>query len=150
MLTLGPLKTTGSKRRVSLPRFLREEIAVHLTAYPVRPEGLVFTSPEGEPLRRTTFRRRIWLPAIEAAGVGPLRFHDLRHSHAALLIAQGEHPKVIADRLGHASPTVTMSVYAHLFPGLDEDAAARLDQSRSAVLTDPRRTQSVDNGIRSA
>ena len=50
-----------------------------------------------------------------------------KHSHAALLIAQGEHPKVIQSRLGHASITTTLDTYGHLFEGLDEDAADRLD-----------------------
>jgi len=53
--------------------------------------------------------------------------HDLRHSH----VAQGEHPKLIADRLGHGSPNVTMTIYAHLFPGLDEEAAERLENARN-------------------
>ncbi|MGB7859230.1 MAG: hypothetical protein WBM90_01900 [Acidimicrobiia bacterium] len=58
---------------------------------------------------------------------------NLRHSQVALLIAQGEHPKLIADRLGHASPTVTMSIYAHLFPGLDAEAAERLERAGSEM-----------------
>lgn len=59
----------------------------------------------------------------------PCTFHDLRHSHAALLIAQGEHPKVIQARLGHASIKTTLDTYGHLFDGLDEAAADRLDES---------------------
>ena len=60
-------------------------------------------SPEGGPIRRTNWRRRFWLPTMEASVDAPLRYHDLRHRHAAILIAQGEHVKVIADRLGHAN-----------------------------------------------
>jgi len=66
-----------------------------------------------------------------------LRFHDLRHSHAAVLIAQGEHVKVIADRLGHANPMVTMTTYAHLFDGIDVAAAERLDEVWTQSVTDP-------------
>ena len=70
------------------------------------------------------------------ASVGPtLRFHDLRHSHAAMLIAQGEHPKVIQNRLGHSSIKVTLDTYGHLFEGLDEAAAERLNDA--FVLTAP-------------
>ena len=98
------------------------------------------TSEESILLRRSNFRRRAWIPAVEEAGLAPLRYHDLRHSHAALLIVQGEHPKLIADRLGHASPTVTMAIYAHLFPGLDEEAADRLDKARNESRTDFQRT----------
>lgn len=56
-----------------------------------------------------------------------MRFHDLRHTHAAMLIAQGEHPKVIQNRLGHSSIKVTLDTYGHLFEGLDVAAAERLD-----------------------
>lgn len=58
----------------------------------------------------------------------PCTFHDLRHTHAALLVAQGEHPKVIQSRLGHASIKTTLDTYGHLFDGLDEAAADRLDE----------------------
>jgi site-specific recombinase XerC len=59
------------------------------------PAGLASTSAEGEPIRWSNLRRRVWLPAVAASVGGPCRFHDLRHSHAALLIAQGELPKAI-------------------------------------------------------
>jgi integrase len=63
-----------------------------------------------------------------------MRFHDLRHTHAAILIAQGEHPKVIQHRLGHSSIKVTLDTYGHLFEGLDEAAAERLDASLAQGL----------------
>jgi integrase len=65
-----------------------------------------------------------------------MRFHDLRHSHVAALIAQGEHPKVIQTRLGHSSIKVTLDQYGHLFEGLDEAAAARLDEVLAAQRAD--------------
>ena len=65
------------------------------------------------------------------AGLDGLRFHDLRHSHAALLIAEGEHVKVIQSRLGHASAKITLDTYGHLFDGLDEAAADRLNEAVS-------------------
>ena len=58
-----------------------------------------------------------------------MRFHDLRHSHVAALIARGEHPKVIQTRLGHSSIKITLDRYGHLFDGLDEAAAERLNDS---------------------
>ncbi|MGD2043543.1 MAG: site-specific integrase [Acidimicrobiia bacterium] len=126
----GPPKTRASLRRVTLPAFMVLEIENHLGVYGTGEQGLILGSANGTYLRRSNFRRRVWVPAVHLAGVGPLRFHDLRHSHAALLIAQGEHPKLIADRMGHASATITMSIYAHLFPGLDEEAAERMDRAR--------------------
>jgi integrase len=107
------------------------------------PNGWIFPSPHGGPIRRTNWRRRFWLPAVESTVGLPFRFQDLRHSHAAMLIAQGEHPKVIADRLGHANPMVTMTTYAHLFDGLDVAAAERLDDARTRSVTDPGRTPTV-------
>jgi integrase len=77
------------------------------------------------------------------ASVGkPCTFHDLRHTHAALLIALGEHPKVIQERLGHASIKTTLDTYGHLFEGLDEAAADRLDQVWSAAGVDAMWTRS--------
>ena len=61
--------------------------------------------------------------------------HDLRHTHVAFLIAQGEHPKTIQGRLGHASISTTLDTYGHLFEGLDEAAADRLD---AAIAHSPR------------
>ncbi len=96
----------------------------------------------GGPIRRTNFRRRIWKPAVEASVGEPCTFHDLRHSHAAILIAQGEYPKVIQERLGHASIKTTLDTYGHLFDGLDEAAAERLDAAWRATRADAPLTQS--------
>ena len=120
-------KSKASRRHVALPRFLAKDLANHLNTFSASIDNLLFSAPEGGPLRRTNFRRRVWLPAVATAGLSGVRFHDLRHTHAALLIAQGEHPKVIQGRLGHASITVTLDTYGHLFEGLDEAAADRLD-----------------------
>jgi len=77
-------------------------------------------------MKVANFRRRILLTAVESSICGPCTFHDLRHTHAALLIAQGEHPKLIQTRFGHSSIRVTLDTYGHLFEGLDEAAANRL------------------------
>jgi integrase len=90
----------------------------------------VFVRPDGTWLRRTGFRRAEWKPALAAAGLDTaLRFHDLRHTAAGLLIAQGAHPKEIQSRLGHASITTTLNVYGHLWPSL----GAQLDEKIDAV-----------------
>jgi len=119
---------------VALPKFLSEELARHISQWPPAADGFLFTAPEGGPVRRTNFRRRTWLPAVEASVGQPLRVHDLRHTHAAILIAQGEHPKVIQLRLGHSSIQVTLDTYGHLFEGLDEAAAERLDATFQRTL----------------
>ena len=77
--------------------------------------------------RRSTFRSRVWLPAVADSVGQPMRFHDLRHSHVALLIAEGAHPAVIASRLGHTSVKTVLDVYGHLYEGLDRNAADTLE-----------------------
>ena len=128
-IRLGPPKSKASRRTVTMPAFLVEELAQHLAQYR-DPDGWVFSAPQGGLVRRTNFRRRFWLPAVRTWVGEPMRFHDLRHSHAALLIAEGVHPKVLQDRLGHASITTTLDTYGHLVSGLDEAAADALDAAR--------------------
>lgn len=128
-------KSEASRRTVSIPGFLVGELAQHLAMYPDS-SGLLFTAHAGGPIRRTNFRRRIWKPAVASSVGEPCTFHDLRHTHAALLIAQGEHPKVIQARLGHASIKTTLDTYGHLFDGLDEAAADRLDETWRASGVD--------------
>jgi integrase len=130
-----PPKSEASRRKVSVPSFVVDELAKHLGEH-VNGTGLLFRAPSGGPIRRTNFRRRIWLPAVRASVGEPCTFHSLRHTHAALLIAQGEHPKVIEERLGHASIKTTLDTYGHLFEGLDEAAADRLDKVWQAADVD--------------
>jgi integrase len=117
-IRIGPTKT-GAHRTVSLPRFLVEMLSEQVRLYP-SPTGLLFTSAEGTPLRRNFYRRH-FKPAVVAAGLPDgLRFHDLRHTCAAMLIAQGAHPKEIQERLGHSTIRLTFDRYGHLFPSLDD------------------------------
>lgn len=134
-----PLKTSAARRMVSFPPFLADELAAHLTAHPGR-DGLVFTAPEGGPLRLRLFRRRFWYPAVLQSVGKPMRPHDLRHTHVALLIAAGEDPYVISKRLGHASIRTTYDVYGHLFEGRDREAASALEEARERTLADSSRT----------
>jgi integrase len=134
-IKVGPPKTQASNRSISLPSFLVNELAYHLEGHN---GGYVFTSPNGKPLRRHNFRRRHWLKAVKAAEFDHLTFHSLRHSHAGMLIAAGEHVKLISTRLGHSSVRTTLDTYGFLLPGLDEAAADRLDQLVSEGLgSDP-------------
>jgi integrase len=127
-LHFGPTKTYRS-RLVVVPGFLRDLLAEHLARYvDDDPSALVFTSPQGQPLRNTNFRRQVWYRAVAEAGLPDgLRIHDLRHTCASLLISQGAHPKAIQTVLGHSSITVTMDRYGHLFPSDMEALAAALD-----------------------
>jgi len=126
-LSVGPPKTPAARRTVGIPAFLCEILADHISRFPGE-DDLVFSATEGGAIRWTNFRRRVWKPAVSDSIGEPCRFHDLRHSHAALLIAAEEHPKVIQARLGHASIRTTLDTYGHLAKGLDGAAADRLDQ----------------------
>jgi len=126
-IIVGPPKTRAAVRSITLPKIVIDELAQHLAAYPPGPDRLVFTGSSGGPVRSINFRSRVWAPAVRASVGQPLRFHDLRHSHAALLVAARQHPKVIQERLGHSSIKTTLDVYGHLFEGLDRQAADALD-----------------------
>lgn len=126
---------TYERRTVTLPAFLAERLAHHLEHRPDDPETLVFTSPEGSTLNHKNFYRRHFKPAVAAADLPTeMRFHDLRHTCAALCISLGAHPKAIQERLGHSSITVTLDRYGHLFPKLDETLTLRLDDLHRAAV----------------
>lgn len=124
--TFAEPKTGAARRSIFLPTDLVEVLAEHLHRYGAA-SGLVFTSERGAVLRSTNFRKRIWLPALDTAGLVGVRFHALRHTAASLLIAQGAHPKAVQERLGHSNPAFTLRVYSHLFEGIDEAAAESLN-----------------------
>ncbi len=138
-LTLGETKIRASRRPISIPSWLVDVLAQHITPYP-RDDDLIFTAPAGGPLRRTTFRTRYWKPAVQSSVSEPCRFHDMRHTHVALLIEQGAHPSVIASRLGHTSVRTVLDVYGHLFEGLDRDIADSLGAPSEAARAYPQPT----------
>ena len=119
---LGPTPTRTS-RQVSLPRQLLEELHKHFALWPTGPDAYLFTAPKGGLLRHSNFRSRVWLPAVTASVGQPLRFEDLRHTHAATLIAAGEHPKVIQLRLGHRTLQATLDTYGHFFEQTETNLA---------------------------
>lgn len=87
-------------------------------------DDLVFPAAKGGPLRLNNWRRRVFEPACEAAGINDFRVHDLRHTAASLAIASGANVKAVQQMLGHASAAMTLDVYAGLFPD-DLDAVGR-------------------------
>ena len=148
-LRFGQPKTAAARRAVTVPSWLPDVIDQHLAEYPPGPDGLLFTAPEGGPIRRNTFRSRFWLPAVADSVGQPMRFHDLRHSHVALLIAEGAHPAVIASRLGHTSVKTVLDVYGHLYEGLDRYAADTLNppwDPSDVVALWSRRTRNRNQG----
>jgi len=124
----GPPKTRAGRRIVPVPRVVVDALADHLRMHPASPEDLVFRAPEGGPVRLAAWRRRVWAPAVEKAGLAPLRPHDLRHSAVGLWIAAGASPKEIATRAGHTSVSFTLDRYGHLLPGTEQRVNDALDE----------------------
>ena len=129
-------KTTTARRTVALPptlvdelRQLREEQRAHRVvlgdAY--HDHDLVFCQPDGRPLNANNIVRRDFRRVLRAAKLPRIRFHDLRHCHATLLLRQGVNPKIVQERLGHSTPAFTLHVYSHVLPGMQEEVVRRLD-----------------------
>jgi integrase len=89
---------------------------------------MVFTSPTGEMIDPDNFSSRDWAHVLRRSKLQRIRFHDLRHTYASLLIAQGAHPKYIQVQLGHASIQTTLDRYGHLMPEMHEAEARKLDR----------------------
>jgi integrase len=121
-------KTAAGRRRLRLSgeavRVLREQ----LLARTPNELGLVFPTPGGVVWRKDNFMARVFRPAVRRANLAPLRFHDLRHTYAALMIAAGAHPKLLQAQLGHTSINVTLNTYCHLFPDAFADVGHALDR----------------------
>ncbi len=90
-------------------------------------QGLVFTTAIGTPLDAGALLRRTHYPLLKRAGLPRVNFHALRHTAATLLLAAGTHPRVVAERLGHTTPSVTLNVYSHVTPTMQREATATLD-----------------------
>jgi integrase len=127
---LAPPKTNASHRTIPLPDIVVAALSEHIRQFPIQhPDGLVFTDNNGNALRRTTFSREIWRPAVKvinkaSQGTG---MHDLRHYYASLLIRHGESVKTVQRRLGHATATETLDTYSHLWPDSDDRTRAAID-----------------------
>jgi integrase len=132
---------THEARTVRLPRSVAEELGADLTGRPRDAEALVFTAPLGGPLRPHTWVTNFFKPALRVAGLPEaLRLYDLRHTCASLLIAQGASIKPVQAQLGHATASITLDTYGHLFPSEMEALADRLEQARTAALANRERT----------
>jgi integrase len=137
-LRWGSVKTHEA-RTVRLPRFLREELAAHLAGRAVGPEDLVFTAARGGPLRDSKWVPGYFKPAVRAAGLPfNLRWYDLRHTCASLLIREGASVKAVQRQLGHATASITLDTYGHLYGDEMEALAERLERLRAAAAAPQR------------
>jgi integrase len=129
-------KTSHSKRRVSMTAKLadylseykgeRESLSLHLGRL-LKPDDLLFSNIGGKPIDPGVLSHS-FARLVKQAGLEGVRFHDLRHTFASLMLLKGAKPKVISEALGHASVAFTMDVYSHILPGMQSDAMALLDE----------------------
>jgi integrase len=111
--TFGPPKSRAGMRIVPIPDVIIPAIQWHLSCFALPgDEGLAFTSPSGEPLHHSNFRRRYWLPALKTAGIASLHFHDLRHTGNTLAATAGATLRELMDRMGHDSERAAL-IYLH-------------------------------------
>ena len=128
-------KSSRSVRAVALPQITVDVLKSHRTAQlreriaigPAYHENdLVCCMEDGRP-RLPSSLTHSFTAHISSLNLPKVRFHDLRHSHASHLLRQGVHPKIVSERLGHSTVGITLDTYSHLMPGMQADAASRVD-----------------------
>lgn len=137
-------KTAAGTRQVRLSAEAAAILRAQLLARTPNELGLVFPTPGGSVWRKDNFMARIFRPAVRRSNLQPLRFHDLRHTYAALMVAAGAHPKLLQAQLGHTSINVTLNTYGHLFPDAFVDVGPALDR---LVTTSRREPTQADRGL---
>jgi integrase len=115
-------KSKTSSRNIDLTGFNVAVLRKLMTGK--KPDDFVFVQPNGRPYYGNLLRSQ-W--QRDTTGVSPIRPHDMRHTHATLLLKQGVNPKIVQERLGHASIKTTMDVYSHVLPGMQKDAAKKFN-----------------------
>lgn len=117
-------KTPKSKRNISIPEFLYDDIQIYISKlYGIQGDDRIFY------FTKSALSKEI-KTSSEKAGLPPIRIHDLRHSHASMLIEMGFTPLEIAERLGHESVKTTLDTYSHLYPDKDQQLADALNRFR--------------------
>ena len=130
VLRLGEPKTASSRRRIELPEVAAEALRAHreqLLGEGLRSAPWVFPDTAGGPIRKENLVRRSFEPLLKRAGLSKIRFHDLRHTAATLMLLRNVPAKVVQERLGHASIALTLDTYSHVLPSMQRQAAAEMD-----------------------
>lgn len=133
----GEPKTPRSRRNIPLPTSMLRALIMHKrqqaetrlkAGAEYQNNDLVFATGDGTPLLLRNIIRRHFRPILKRAGLPEtLRLYDLRHTCATLMLSAGVHPKVASERLGHSSVTLTMDVYSHVLPSMQQDATEKLE-----------------------
>jgi integrase len=133
-----PPKTPKSRRQIRLTRRAVNALCRHWRAQETErlmangswmEQGLVFPNKTGNPTDGDNLYSRHFRALLKRAGLLAIRFHDLRHTCATLLLTKGVHPKVVSEMLGHATVSITLDTYSHVIPGLGDAAASAMDDA---------------------
>jgi integrase len=133
-------KTTGSRRSVKLTSKAIEALKRHLERQLGEIDrigslwsenGLIFASEKGEPINRHNLTRRSFKPLLKRAGLPQIRFHDLRHTCATLLLTRNVNVKIVSEMLGHSTIAITLDTYSHVLPNMRDQAAAAMEEALS-------------------
>ena len=111
----------------------RQEADAELLSKPLNSDTLVFGHLDGTPRAPATLTHA-FSKLARRIGLFGVRLHDLRYTHASLLLQQGVHPKIVNERLGHANIQITLDTYSQLLPGLQESAVIKFDEAMAATL----------------
>lgn len=134
---------SGRSRTVALPSIVLEDLRRHhaqqaeeflRAGIPLSDQSYLVAREDGRPLQPDSVTHEFVRILAKASDLPRIRFHDLRHTHATQLLANGIHPKVAQERLGHSSVGITLDLYSHVLPGMQEDAAAKVDVAIRTAL----------------
>ncbi len=136
-------KTSGSRRSVKLTNAATTALQSHLKRQlaeidkvgslwnPGEYDGLIFASETGEPLDRRKVTARKFKNLLKRAGLPEIRFHDLRHTAATLLLSKNVNPKIVSEMLGHSTIAITLDTYSHVLPNMRDQAAKAMEEALS-------------------
>ncbi|MGH3089672.1 MAG: tyrosine-type recombinase/integrase [Rubrobacteraceae bacterium] len=136
-------KTSGSRRSVKLTNTATTALRSHLKRQlaeidrvgslwnPGDADGLIFASETGEPLDRRIVTKHRFKPLLKRAGLPEIRFHDLRHTAATLLLSKNVNPKIVSEMLGHSTIAITLDTYSHVLPNMRDHAAKAMEEALS-------------------
>ena len=137
-LSVGEPKTARSRRSVKLTIGAVESLRAHLSRQLAEIEHLgdrytdrelVFATEAGNLINPSNLRQRSFARLLKSAGLPHIRFHDLRHTCATLLLTRGVHPKYVQELLGHANIAITLDTYSHVIPGMGDQTAKAMEDA---------------------
>ena len=124
------VKTRHGRREIQLPQFVVTALKEHrkqMLASGLIGSDFVFCNKRGGPLDKNNILNRSFYPLLKQANLPRIRFHDLRHTTATLMLAEGISVKVVQEMLGHSSPRITLEIYAHVIPSMQKEAVQRIE-----------------------